>query len=839
MKKILMRVFFLTVFIALSTGKYNVSAAESIYVYSKDDTIPYRGEETFVITSDDISDLIFHVESECIYPEVRKLVIEEGVTSFSYGYRAFPNVETIYFSSTVKSINGFSNTSTSYLSKLKEIKVSGKNKWYTTENGILFNKKKTVLYKYPSTLTYSTYTIPDTVTTIQDGAFYNSNLKTVTIGASFKVDQLYKLQNQLRNIKEFKVNSKNISYSAKKGVLFNKKGDTLLLYPNGKGKNYTVPKGTVMIGESAFQHSVVTKIVLPAGLTTIKEQAFRDSSLTAITIPLTVVSMAENAFRDATALKAIVVEAGNKQYAAYEGILYNASRTKLIFIPEGYSKTTLKLPSTLKSLSVNSTNAYLSIFRNFTEIVIPKALKEIDIHYKCFDKIIIEKGNTAFSLYNGSLYNKAGTELIFFKKQEKADFPDTLTNVDINKLIDSDIKELEISKNVKSIRRYAKDLCYIIPTLEKLTVAEDNPYYTCENGMLFNKDNTVLYDIPRNTTELIIPDTVTEFDIAPLSDYNYHNLTRVTIPEGLTKLDGLDYAYKMDNLKAFTVAKGNPVFTSIDGVLYNKDVTELIWYPMQKEDKTFTMPNTVKEADVVSLMANPYLESLVLSDSLVKETLYYSYTWGYYLPSKSIKEYVVSDNNPHYKTVDGVLYNKDMTVLIAYPYQKSSESFTIPDTVTNAVGICNNRTYINDEKYDNTSNPYLKELVIGKNVKELFEYSDLNCPIFNLPNLQKIEVKPINKYFSAKDGILYSKDFSKMYVYPKDSRNTELIIPKSTKELFDGYIDATMNPYLTALKVEDGSKAFYTDGTSLYNYQGNIMYCRIGGKYFRKIPSTD
>lgn len=825
--------------IALLAGNYNVSASEAEYAYSKEGSIPYRGEDTFVIPSDEISDLIFSAESECRYQEVRKLVFAEGVTSFTYGFDAFPNVETIYISGTVKKITGFSRTPSGYLSNLKEIKVSENNKWYTSQKGILFDKKKTVLIKYPSGLTYGSYTIPDTVTTILEGAFYHSNLKTVTIGANLKTDQLDNLQNQLRSISEFKVNSKNNSYSAKKGALFNKRGDTLLLCPNGKGNSYTVPKGTVVIGKEAFKDSTLTEIVLPVGLTTIQEQAFRASDLTAIMIPKTVDSVAETAFWDAAALKTILVEAGNKWYASYEGILYNAPRTKLIYIPEGYSQTELKLPSTLKSLAVSAKLTYLSIFEKLTAIVIPKDLKEIAIPYKSYDKITLEKGNTAFSLYNGCLYNKAGTELIFFKKQEKAVFPDTLKNVDVGKLIDSGVKEMELSKKVESLRYYAHDCCYIIPTLEKLTIAEDNPYYTCENGMLLNKDKTVLYDIPKNLTELMIPDTVTEFDIYPLTDYNYQNLTKITMSKELIKLKGLDYMPKLYNLTAFEVANDNTVYKSIEGVLYNKDVTDLIWYPMQKKDKSFTMPNTVKKIDTASIMDNPYLETLTLSDSLAEEDLWNGYMGGDYFPSKAIKEYVISNKNPYYKTVDGVLYNKDMTVLFTYPYQKTSESFTIPDTVTDAVGICNNRTYKYEEKYMDTSNPYLKELVIGKNVKKLFEYTDLNCPILNLPSLQVIKVNPANKYFSAKDGILYSKDYEKMYVYPKDNRNSELSIPESTKELFDNYIDMALSHYIKSLKVENGNKAFYTDGSTLYNYQMNIRYCTINGKFYRKIPDTD
>ena len=42
----------------------------------------------------------------------------------------------------------------------------------------------------------------------------------------------------------------------------------------------------------------------------------------------------------------------------------------------------------------------------------------------------------------------------------------------------------------------------------------------------------------------------------------------------------------------------------------------------------------------------------------------------------------VSDNNMYYKSIDGVLFDKNVQKIIAYPYGKSSNYYTIPDSVT-------------------------------------------------------------------------------------------------------------------------------------------------------------
>ena len=48
---------------------------------------------------------------------------------------------------------------------------------------------------------------------------------------------------------------------------------------------------------------------------------------------------------------------------------------------------------------------------------------------------------------------------------------------------------------------------------------------------------------------------------------------------------------------------------------------------------------------------------------------------------KTITEFIVSEENEHYKSVDGVLYSKDGTVLIRYPQIRDEESFTVPEGV--------------------------------------------------------------------------------------------------------------------------------------------------------------
>ena len=71
------------------------------------------------------------------------------------------------------------------------------------------------------------------------------------------------------------------------------------------------------------------------------------------------------------------------------------------------------------------------------------------------------------------------------------------------------------------------------------------------------------------------------------------NLTKITIPATVQKI-GVNVFFGCSALKEIEVAKDNPYFVSVDGVLFNKDQTKLVAFP---EGKTgaYTVPESVEE----------------------------------------------------------------------------------------------------------------------------------------------------------------------------------------------------------------------------------------------------
>jgi len=131
---------------------------------------------------------------------------------------------------------------------------------------------------------------------------------------------------------------------------------------------------------------------------------------------------------------------------------------------------------------------------------------------------------------------------------------------------------------------------YYCTSLGAITVDALNSVYSSEDGVLFNKSQTLLIQCPGGKAgSYTIPNSVTNIEDGAF--FSCTSLASVTIPNSVTSIGNEAFHY-CTSLSAITVDALNSVYSSEDGVLFNKSQTLLIQCPEGKAG-SYTIPNSV------------------------------------------------------------------------------------------------------------------------------------------------------------------------------------------------------------------------------------------------------
>ena len=156
----------------------------------------------------------------------------------------------------------------------------------------------------------------------------------------------------------------NPAFSSQDGILFNKDGTQLLVYPANKAAAaYSVPEGVERIDDRAFSSSLITDIVLPSSLKSLGfESLYNCDNLKTVYVPDNVEVLEKCVFSYSDSLESVRLPAGLTSIS--ECLFQKCSSLQSIQIPSGV--TTIK----------NSAFAYTGL----TEVVIPDGVTEIEVN---------------------------------------------------------------------------------------------------------------------------------------------------------------------------------------------------------------------------------------------------------------------------------------------------------------------------------------------------------------------------------------------------------------------------------------------------------------------------
>ena len=366
--------------------------------------------------------------------------------------------------------------------------------------------------------------------------------------------------------------------------------------------NIEIPSSVTSIGDGAFRGcSKLTSIEIPSSVTSIGYGAFSGcSSLTSIEIPSSVTSIGDSAFSGCSKLTSIEIPSSVTSigYRAFEG----CSKLTSIEIPSSVTSigdyvffrcsglTNIEIPSSVTSIGD-------SAFREcskLTSIEIPSSVTSIgsSAFYRCSSLTSIEIPSSVTSIGDGTFSGCSSLTSI--------EIPSSVTSIGNSAFYGcSSLTSINIPEGVTSIGSSAFSGCKRLTSIEipeGVTSIGSSAFFLCRSLTSIEIPSSVTsignqaFDGCSSLTNIEIPEGVTSIGNYAFQDCR--SLTSIEIPSSVTSIG--DSAFRgCDSLTSINVEEDNQNYCGEDGVLFNKDKTELIRYPSKKADKQYVIPNSV------------------------------------------------------------------------------------------------------------------------------------------------------------------------------------------------------------------------------------------------------
>ncbi len=395
-------------------------------------------------------------------------------------------------------------------------------------------------------------------------------------------------------------------------------------------ESFTIPSSVTTIGSRAFASTKLTQISIPrtvtrmdnyafssctlleevrieAGLVAIPEYAFQNNTaLVSVNIPATVTSVAATAFNGCTALKSINLDSANTALALEDGVLYNAAKTEILFMPAAIES--FRIPA---ELTTSNLPAILSGAAGLEEIT-------------------VEEGNPVYRASGGALYDMNWNLLLIPAAMTEFVIPKEVTSLTVK---DANENTLFYGKAIKTITyedgrtqglqiqsgAMGQGVFVGLSALESVVLPDDTvigayAFFHCAKltSVTFGKGTgTIGSNAFAGTGIKNLSITEGFTSIGKEAFLSCTALAAVTFPASLTSIDATAFN-GCSALAQLSLNAGSNSFALENGVLYNKDKTEVIL--MSTTLTSFELPASfTSDAFLQALKANTGLQSVTVA----------------------------------------------------------------------------------------------------------------------------------------------------------------------------------------------------------------------------------
>ena len=642
----------------------------------------------------------------------------------------------------------------------------------------------------------------------------------------------------------------------------------LTLVPMAKSGSFHTPAGVTEIPEAAFAGSKLSKVIVSAEVTTIGREAFRDASnLTSVVFevaadgssaPLTIgtraflnctklakitlparlteiklqrysldgtnvkVTESENAFEGCLSLEAIVVASNSQNYKSIDNVLFSKDGRTLLLAPASVSGTFV-VPDGTRNISAG---AFVGC-TNIEELVLPSSLALI--------------GDCAF-------YGLNNLQAVTFKGTSFDDL---------------------------SVGMYAFRNC---DGLETVTLEEGSRLTTLGEGAFMGCTSLESFSVPATMTKMgasVFADCSNLSTVDFAADgktlefgqnafQNCTSLTTVNLPANVSKIPGVFAG--CTSLTEVNVDPASTYFTSEDGVVYDVNKTEIIFFPSGKSgeyatpDTLTTINNGVFQnvkniskmtisgsvtyigndafngasIDEIEFVGEP-AGALVIGDNAFRNASLGTLT----LPSNTVS---IGNSAFYMVNADAIVLNEGITTLGDYAFWGAADvSVTVPASVKSIGAYCFSG-YVESDWWDGDTYycPEVTLTVENSMLETIGDYAfqgntnieDIEIPasVLSIGNYAFFECFELGDVTFAEGSVLKSIGayaFATYDRYDASSYFTEITIPASV-ETIGAYAFYETN--LEKVVFEDGEKDLFLGHTFVETGYNESM-----GTYYRNV----